>query len=291
MSTKNKNPEPKIEPFPDEELIAPAIEIVRAAGFGLISDLQAKLKISYPRARALMEMLIIKRVVDRYPNKKTFRYKILELPPAPDAAEPAYSDRADAMRADQREELKAVLKEKFGTFLARVSAERDATLEACNLAREMGAQIELFTGHQKLLPAEFDYLQAAMTGSLPAELGGETKDAPIDFAKACLAVHQKFPEPVTNYAIAAPVLEHLLIQLQLLPKPVRAGAEGQPSSTGPLLEYLDVVIKAAQKSAALDKIIPVEKWEPFNRKSFITQGKPFDDLYQRALKLEQANGK
>ena len=272
----------------DEDLLEQCISIIKSERKANVALFQRRLHIGYSRGCELMDELSRRKVVGPRSAMEmpSGNFPILiELPPESAAAVP-YTERAEAMRGQEREALKVVLTEKFGRFLERVSDEHVATLEAFNLCREMGAQIELFTGHEKLLPDEFNFIQPALSANLPTVAGGEVKDAPIDFARGCLAAHQKFPEPVTNYAVAEQELERLLVQLQLIPKPAREKAEGEPPATAPVLNFLADTIKMAQSAVDIGKQLPIEKWEQFNRKSLITQGRPFYELYRRALELE-----
>jgi hypothetical protein len=108
----------------------------------------------------------------------------------------------------------------------------------------------MFTGHEKLLPAEF----VSLAPALP--------DASLEFAKACLMLHHKFTAPVTDYAQAAPEWERLLVQLELLPRGQRTPTEHPPLNE-PLKDWLARVIRVKTEALKLERELPPEKWDDF----------------------------
>lgn len=187
------------------------------------------------------------------------------------AIEQTYIERAAQMNAAERAELKRVLSQKFAVILVAAETYQTSAVTGINAARELGAQIELFTGQEKLIPAQFSALAVAIP------------DATMDFAKACLALHRKFPEPVDCYERAAPEWERLLVQLELLPTPERGQAQSKPLHE-PLKDFIAVVIKNAQAGLALVKEIPLEEWDQFFLEAFIRESQPFMDLREKAVK-------
>lgn len=184
-----------------------------------------------------------------------------------------YEERSQVMNAEQREAVMGELRDKFAELQRLAATDKFTSLRGVNVAREIGAQIELFTGHEKLLPAEFEPLSVAL------------KDAPLEFAKKCLALHQKFPQEVDNHAIARAEWEQLMVQLELLPKPAReSGDGGQPDE--PIKDCLSTVIKMNQELVKLSKENDISKWPPFLRQTFLKQGKPYFEIYQQAIELE-----
>jgi hypothetical protein len=214
-----------------------------------------------------------------------------------------YVERADAARSAERETLKAGLKRDFEQFTKALKKNKDSTIEAVNLARHMGQQIELFFGHEKLAPGEFQWLAPSLasvtldpTGLPPAAVqgngsvvrrDGDQVHASLEFAKGCLALHRKFPDVVTNYAVAAPELERLMVQLQLLDAPSRQHDAGPHSaSSDEVQSFLADVVKTSQGFVSLASKLPVERWKPFYISTLVKQGRPFYDLYERALKMQ-----
>lgn len=190
-----------------------------------------------------------------------------------------YADHSRGMTAAKNVEVL--------TELARLSvalkalADRDVSmkeeqcrlqLEGVNLARDIGRQLELFTGHQKLLPAEYNALAPSLT------------DAPLEFAKKCLALHQKYPVPVENFEVAVTEWRDLMVQLELLPKPARLEAQTAHVSE-PIKDFFGTVGRVRGELLELEKKLPLEKWERFNLQSLIGYTQDFHDLHERAQKL------
>lgn len=183
-----------------------------------------------------------------------------------------YETRAALMTAQARAAILDELRDKFAELKQLAETDKFTSVRGVNVAREIGAQIELFTGHLKLLPSEFESLSPSLS------------DAPLEFAKKCLALHQKFPEPVENHAIAKAEWELIMVQLELLPTPERKQGGGAPPDE-PVKEFLSVVIKVNQEYTKLAKEHDISTWPTFYRESFLKQGKAYFDLYQKALEL------
>lgn len=182
-----------------------------------------------------------------------------------------YDERAAKMRAAEQEALARELRRQFDEFVALAGVSKSAAVRGVNVAREMGAQIEMFTGHEKLLPAEF----VSLAPALP--------DASLEFAKACLMLHHKFTAPVTDYAQAAPEWERLLVQLELLPRGQRTPTEHPPLNE-PLKDWLARVIRVKTEALKLERELPPEKWDDFFRDAFLREFAPLVGLYERLKK-------
>lgn len=185
-----------------------------------------------------------------------------------------YETRAAAMTAEQRAAVMELIREKFAELKRLAATDKFTSVRGVNCAREIGMQIELFTGHQKLLASEFEELTPSMV------------DAPLDLAKKCLALHQKHPEPIDNYAIAKAEWEIILVQLELLPEPER-GKGNPPPPDEPIKECLSTVIKMNQEMVKLSKEHDITTWPSFFRQTFLKQGKPYFEMYKKAIELEE----
>lgn len=189
--------------------------------------------------------------------------------------EPDYIERGDAMTAQKRAAILQILTNQYAELKQLAATDKFTTVRGANLAREMGEQIELFTGHEKLLPAQFQPLAVALP-----------KSAGIELAKECLAIFHRHRQPITEYAEAAVVWERMRVQLELLPKGSRGEAAGEPPLSEPVKEAISDVIRVAQVFLKLNAKNPVETWPPFLRKQLLTQGRPFHEVYERAQALE-----
>jgi len=184
-----------------------------------------------------------------------------------------YQDRAQVMRSDAQREGIEQLKSQFAKFRKVVTDSRQSVVDAVNLARTMGDTIWEITGHEKLLPAEFNQLALALP------------DAGLAFAKECLSVRHLLDAPVTSYEAARPILDKLMVQLELLPKPGR-GAE-QSHLKEPVEDFLASVIRIKNESARLIKTKPIAEWPSFYRQSFVREVRPLHDLYVQALEISK----
>jgi len=183
-----------------------------------------------------------------------------------------YTDRAHAMKQEAAQAALKELTKKFALFKEAVANGRESTVEAVNLARDMGDTIWEITGHEKLLPAEFNQLALALP------------DAGLAFAKECLSVRRQLDKPVTDYNAARPLWDKLLIQLDLIPKPARG--EQKLHSKEHVEMFLASVIRINNESARLIKTDPIEQWPSFYRQKFINDAKPIHDLYEQAIALK-----
>jgi len=194
----------------------------------------------------------------------------------PTTNEPEYIDRAAAMTADAREANKEILKDEFMGFRSDVELVKTKTIAAVNRAIKMGDTIQEFTGHKKLLPAEYGQFALAIN------------DAPLDFAKECVSLCEKNQTPITTYEQAAPIFEHLLVQYELLPKPGHGEQTKHPHE--PVLDYISAVINVDAESVELLEENPMDKWEPFQRASFYNNSKRILDLHEEVGKTMKAKG-
>lgn len=191
-------------------------------------------------------------------------------------SEPTYDERARQMTAQQREELKAVLTQKAHELQQLVATNQFTAVRGVNVAREIGAQIELFTGHEKLLPADFNPIA-------PSLALAEGKDATLDFAKTCLALHRKFKEPVTDFKVAKDEWDTLMVQMDLLPKPERGPATG-PGLDEPVKEYIGSVIKVDKEALKVLKDHPFEQWPRFYVEQFYKESQNIHELHVKAAR-------
>jgi hypothetical protein len=182
-----------------------------------------------------------------------------------------YIDRATAMNMDAKAELKKRLTQKNVIFISKVEMVKAGTIAAVNLAIGMGDDIQEYTGHTKLLPAEYGQFSLAIN------------DAPIAFAKDCVSLRQGNDEPVTTYAQAAPIFERLLVQYELLPKEGHGEQTKHPHE--PIMDYINSVSAADAESVELLEEHPMEKWERFNVVAFHNNSKRTHDLHELAGRI------
>lgn len=185
-------------------------------------------------------------------------------------SEPTITERAVQMTAEARSALKQVLTDKFNEFRKLAETSRFAAVRGVNVARDIGRQIELFTGHEKLLTSDFNLFAPAIP------------DASLDFAKSCLALHHKFNEPVMEYSEAAPEWDRLLVQLELLPAGRRKLSEGK-SVSEPIKDQLARVSRVAHDSVAFEKDHPITQWPEFFITTFLRESEPLDQLRKKAM--------
>ena len=62
-----------------------------------------------------------------------------------------YTERAQMMTQEQRDVLRQTLADKFSELKMLTAQNNFAVVRGVNVAREIGQQVELFTGHEKLL--------------------------------------------------------------------------------------------------------------------------------------------
>ena len=187
----------------------------------------------------------------------------------PDTTE--YIDRATAMNLEARDELKKTLTKENSFFVSDVEMVKARTISAVNRAIKMGDAMQEYTGHTKLLPAEYGQFALAIN------------DAPIAFAKECVSVRQGNDEPVTTYAQAAPIFERLLVQYELLPKEGHGEQTKHPHE--PIMEYLKSVSAADAESVELLEEHPMKDWERFNIVGFFNNSKRIHDLHELAGRI------
>lgn len=180
-----------------------------------------------------------------------------------------YPERRRQMTAEQRAAIKTVLTEQRDVVRACAAQYCGAAVAGVNAVREIGRQIELFTGHEKLLPMEFQAI------ALP--------DATLEFARLCLSVHHKHPEAVNDYATAAAVWQEVLKQLELLPKGER-GESSSPPLTEPAKLWLAAVVKGAQETSAFMKTVSMENLDRFWLEAFVRESQPLADCRTAALR-------
>ena len=194
-------------------------------------------------------------------------------PVADNSATETYEDRAQVLKKEARVASVKILTSQYKSFREMVDVGQQSVIDAVNLARTMGDTIWEITGHENLIPAEFNQLALALP------------DAGLNFAKECLAIRRKFDNPVTDYAEARAVWDRLIVQLELLPKPKRGEENLHPKE--PVETFLAAVINIKNESARLIKTQPIESWPSFYRQSFIREAKPIHDLYDVAILQEK----
>ena len=182
-----------------------------------------------------------------------------------------YIDRATAMNLEARDELKKTLTKENAFFVSDVEMVKARTNSAVNRAIKMGDAMQEYTGHTKLLPAEYGQFALAIN------------DAPIAFAKECVSVRQGNDAPVTTYAQAAPIFERLLVQYELLPKEGHGEQTKHPHE--PIMEYLKSVSAADAESVELLEEHPMKDWERFNIVGFFNNSKRIHDLHELAGRI------
>lgn len=186
---------------------------------------------------------------------------------------PTYSERAQIMSAEARQEFVQQLTEKFSAFKEAVSSGKLAIIEAANIARDMGDDIKSVTGHEKLLTNEFHQMSLVLP------------EATISFAKECLAVRRAFEQPFDTYATAKPVFEKLVAQLELLPKSKREAAKIAGGAINPVEHFLHEVGVLASRYAKLEKESPVESWPDFYKQTFLNESARIVSIRERILNV------
>lgn len=182
-----------------------------------------------------------------------------------------YIDRATAMNLEARDELKKTLTKENAFFVSDVEMVKARTISAVNRAIKMGDAMQEYTGHTKLLPAEYGQFALAIN------------DAPIAFAKECVSIRQGNDEPVTTYAQAAPIFERLLVQYELLPKEGHGEQTKHPHE--PIMDFIKSVSTADAESVELLEEHPMETWERFNVVGFFNNSKRTHDLHELAGRI------
>jgi hypothetical protein len=182
-----------------------------------------------------------------------------------------YIDRATAMNLEARDELKKTLTKENAFFVSDVEMVKARTISAVNRAIKMGDAMQEYTGHTKLLPAEYGQFALAIN------------DAPIAFAKECVSIRQGNDEPVTTYAQAAPIFERLLVQYELLPKEGHGEQTKHPHE--PIMDFIKSVSIADAESVELLEEHPMETWERFNVVGFFNNSKRTHDLHELAGRI------
>lgn len=190
--------------------------------------------------------------------------------------ETTYIERSDAMTAQERTELRAVLSDKAAELAKLIGTKQFSEKRIVNVAREIGQQIELFTGREKLAPGAFQSLAPALHTALP--------DAHLEFAKRCVALHHRFPEPVTDALVAANECQELMVQLQLLPRGVREAARSEAIKE-PIKDVLSSIIRSKSETQELLKKCPLKDWPPFMLDTLIREGTPLADTVVAARHL------
>ena len=185
-----------------------------------------------------------------------------------------YAERAAMMTAEERTAIIAVVSDKFKQLRDLAEQQKIIPVDGVNAAREIGRQIELFTQHDKLQQIQFNSLAVALP------------DASITFAKECLSLFRKFPEPVKDFAEAEESWKRIMVQLDLLPKSAREKQRAHPEE--PIMDFLGVVIRATAEAVDLEKKLPLEEWPDFQRDSFEKQSQPIRDMHEKAKAIRLA---
>lgn len=197
---------------------------------------------------------------------------VAERPPEPD-----YNERVRVMNAEEGEELKRMLTDSAGELAQLMQTSQFTELRGANVIREIGRQLELFTGRQKLTLPAFESLAPALHSHLP--------DARLEFAKFCLSQHQQHPEAITDARVAHGIWADARVQMELLP----AGSHGPQEKhlSEPIKDFLSAVVKVKSEYIALARTLPIEKWEEFFVDSFLRETAPLAELRQKATALAQ----
>ena len=148
--------------------------------------------------------------------------------PETNVTAPDYNDRSRAMTQETRSALITSLLNRMALMHDKMKDNTVTRLEVANLAREMGREIEMFTGHQKLLPLEFGNLSSAIAAA------GSTPPG-ITFAKECLSAHMAYPEPIMDIEVANRIYERLEQLMLNLPKPEHGEQTSHPQE--PVREF------------------------------------------------------
>lgn len=190
-----------------------------------------------------------------------------------DKIEQDYIERAAAMSVEEKKAIATIVREKFLELRELVGAHEKTAVAGTELARFIGAQLELFTGHKSIAPKDF------------SELAVELPDATFAFAQKCLSVHRQNAKPITEFS---PVVEDLWkeirVQMELLPK----GSHGEQKKHlhEPVKDAIAKFTAAKAEMISTLKDYPPEKWQWSERKHFVAEAKPIHDLYERVLKIE-----
>lgn len=187
--------------------------------------------------------------------------------------EESYGDRSKAMTDEARLAFRQELSDGFTEFKSHVAIGQKAVVLAVNRARSMGATIQSYTGHEKLLPAEFNQLSL----SIP--------DASFNFARECLSIHHANPKPVSDYAEAKPMWDRLMVQMEMLKQSKREKAQAAPPPVEPIEQFLHNVGALASEYAKMEVTTPIESWKPFYRQTFLNESARIVAIRDRVLKM------
>lgn len=191
--------------------------------------------------------------------------------------EPSYPERAAAMTEQEHAELRDCLK-MLARNLATImkSVVKDKTL-GVNIAREIGQQVELFTGREKLALNGFEAMAPAIREGLP--------DATLEFAKRCLFLHQRYPDEIRDVRLA--LAEWDSIEQLLLNLPSATHGNQKPHPHEPVKDFISQVVRVRGFYTDLAQEAPLEKWSPFFRTAFIREAQPIVDLVEKAKKMQE----
>lgn len=170
------------------------------------------------------------------------------------------------MEAEKKEAIVVELRESFQRFVTSRKQRIATDIEDVNLAIGIGRQIELFSGHEKLLPQEFQELTPALC------------DASLEVAKQFLALSkrysaQDYPTGITDYKLAREELARIEVQLELLPKGQRGVAAVAPP-TEPVKELIASITKLKTRTLELVKDADPKQWDVFLKRQFLTEVAP-----------------
>lgn len=134
------------------------------------------------------------------------------------------------MMSESQAALKGIMQSRFAAMSERVQSTAAGQIEFANMARDMGRDIQIFTNHQKLLPADFSKLQRDVASNLPEKQTAETvfRNAGITFFKECVSTFVQFPEPVSDLKVARAIYERLEQLMLALPKPSHGEQQRHP---------------------------------------------------------------
>jgi len=184
-----------------------------------------------------------------------------------------YTDRAATMTAEEQAAIAQIVREKFKQLRDLAGNHEKTAIAGAELARFIGAQLELFTGHKSIAAKDF------------SKLALEIPDATLTFAQKCVSVHRQNAQPITEYSQAIEDLwKEIRVQMELLPK----GSHGEQKRHlhEPVKDAIAKFTAAKAEMLSTIKDQPPEQWQWSERKHFLAEAKPIHDLYEQVLKIQ-----
>lgn len=187
--------------------------------------------------------------------------------------EQSYDERARKMTDEARREFTSKLKEQFNALKECIASGQSSAISSANLARIIGQTIQGITGHENLLTAEFQQLSLVIP------------DASLNFAKECLSISHAHNNEISSYAVAKPIFDKLVVQLELLPKSKREEAKTKPTPVTPIEQFLHDVGALASRYAKIEKDVPIEAWPDFYKQTFLNESARIVAIRERILNV------